>query len=129
MTTIYALLAGACGLSQREAADTLGVSIVTVKAWSRGHRRPRPGVLAELADLAERIETAAAETLAQIETLAARGGLPDEIELGLARDDAKAQSLGWPCVGAQEACLGRVIARGLRRGWKFRIVPTDGEHQ
>jgi hypothetical protein len=42
------------------------------------------------------------------------------IEIGLAADDHEAQALGWPCVGAQEAMLGLVVARCRR---PVRIVP------
>ena len=30
----------------------------------------------------------------------------------VAAGDAEARELGWPCVGAQAACFGRIIARG-----------------
>lgn len=124
-TTLAALLCDACGLSHREAAEVLGVRPDTVQSWYR-RQRPREasqGVLAELAAIAGRIETAAAEALAQIEDLRARGLAPDVIELGVAADDAEARSIGWPCVGAQRASLAIVVARGLPRGYRFRIVP------
>lgn len=75
-----------------------------------------PAVLDELRGLYARIERAAAEAIAAIQQA------PDgaEIEIGLASDDPEAQSLGWPCVGAQAAVLGLVVA-ALDR--PVRIVP------
>ena len=41
----------ACGLSQSEAAEFLGVSLQSVKDWSRGKSVPKPGVWQMLANL------------------------------------------------------------------------------
>jgi hypothetical protein len=123
MTTLFDLLAQACGLSQREAADFLRVRLDTIKSWASGRRQAPQDALAELATLANRIDTAAAEALAQIERMAAQHGIPSEIDLGVAADDAEAQSIGWPCVGAQCASLGLVVARGTKRGYRFRVSP------
>lgn len=116
MTTLAALLIDRCGLSQREAADVLAVSINTVKSWMAGRASPRPGVIAELRTLYATIERAAGEALAVIAANPDAG----EIELGLASDDDEARGLGWPCVGAQAAMLGLVAARC---GRPVRVVP------
>lgn len=50
---------GLCGLSIREAADYLDVSMDTVKHWSAGRRPVPAGVWEMLADLFERIQDAA----------------------------------------------------------------------
>jgi hypothetical protein len=123
VATLFSLLVQACGLSHREAADILRVRPDTVKSWSSGRNRTPDAVLEELAALAARIEKATAEALAQIETAAAQHGVPAEIELGVASDDAEAQFIGWPCVGAQTACLALVVARGIKRGYRFRVIP------
>ncbi len=95
----------------------LGVRLDTVKSWSLG-RNPTPvGVIAELRLLYAGIERAAGEALAVLDVHAPGDA---EIELGLAADDAEAQSLGWPCVNAHTAVLGLVIARC---GRPVRIVP------
>ena len=75
----------------------LGVRLDTVKNWSIGRRNPPEAVLHDLAALAARIdgEAKAAKTLA------------------VAADDTQARDMGWPCVGAQHAYAGRVIARKL----------------
>lgn len=114
--TAFALLLDRCGLSHREAAVLLEVRPDTVKSWSAGRNRPPAGVLADLRRLYAAIERAAAEAVAQIALAPADA----EIELGLASDDAEAQGLGWPCVGAQAAMLGIVAARC---GRPVRIVP------
>ena len=48
-----------CGLSQRQAAEYLGVSIQSVKHWSSGRTQPPGGVWEALADLLERVQDAA----------------------------------------------------------------------
>ncbi len=53
----YAL--SACGLSQQEAADFLGVSLETVKHWSAGRRPVPSGVWNMMAELFQRIQDAA----------------------------------------------------------------------
>lgn len=58
MTTLKAAIA-ICGLSQQEAAEFLGVSIQSVKDWSRGRSAPPIGVWIMLSDLYTRIENAA----------------------------------------------------------------------
>lgn len=115
--TPFALLCGVCGLSHREAATFLGVRPDTVKSWSAGRNRTPDGVLAALRDLAHRIDRAAGEALALIAE-----HRPPEVELGYAADDAEAQSLGWPCVGAQAAAFGRIVA-GLPDGVRVELVP------
>lgn len=66
MTTFKAAMS-ICGLSQAEAAEFLGVSIQSVKDWSRGKAAPPPGVWQMLADLYRRIEDAADFAAGQLE--------------------------------------------------------------
>lgn len=121
--TLFSLLVRVCGLSLREAAEFFNVRLDTVKSWSSGRNRVPDAVLDELVALAAQIEKAASETLAQIEDMATQYGAPAEIELGIASDDVEAESIGWPCVGAQSACLSLVVARGMKRGYRFRVTP------
>jgi hypothetical protein len=123
MAMLFDLLIQACGLSQRRAADILKVRIDTIKSWASGRRQAPQEVLADLSALVVRIETEAAQLLAQIDDLADQHGEHAEIELGIASDDAEARSIGWPCVGAQRASLALVVARGMERGYRFRLVP------
>lgn len=59
MTQTFKYALSACGLSQREAADFLGVSLDSVKGWAQ-ERRPVPeGVWDMLSGLYARIENAA----------------------------------------------------------------------
>lgn len=128
--TQFALLAQVCGLSHREAADCLGVRIDTVKSWSAG-RNPTPaGVLDQLSELARKIDRAADEALDMIDRQTKKRRAPAAVvELALPGDDAEARELGWPCVGAQAACFGRVIARGRAAGQSFAVVPRGSRHQ
>lgn len=114
--TAYDLLRRRCGLSQAEAAALHQVRLDTVKSWCGGRNRANDGVLAELRQLHDQIERVAAEALAVI----AAAPEAEEIELGYATDDHEAQALGWPCVGAQAASLGLVIARCQRT---IRLIP------
>lgn len=105
MTLFPEILRG-CGLSQREAADFLGIRPDTVKGYASPSRpqQPPPGVLAELHELAARQDQAA---LDEVDTWEQQGR-PSEIEIGLASDDYEAQGLGWPCVGAHRAVIRRL---------------------
>lgn len=124
MTTAFALLCQVCGLSQREAAELLEVRLDTVKSWSAGRNRAPGRVLSELARLAAAIERAADEAMKAAADAAEKIGAEAEtIELGLASDDAEARTLGWPCVGAHRAVLGRIAARLIADGRAVMIVP------
>lgn len=117
MATTLALLINRCGLSQREAAEFLSSSPSHIDKASSGKRSTPPGQIAELQELYASIESAAAEAVA------AMSGIPAgaAIELGYAADDHEARDLGWPCVGAQRAMLGIVVAR--LAGREIRLVP------
>lgn len=93
-----------------------GVRLDTVKSWCSGRNRANDGVIRELRQLHAKIERVATEAL----VLISRAPDAEEIELGYAADDHEAQALGWPCVGAQAASLGLVIARCDR---PVRLVP------
>jgi len=108
VTTAYALLLDRCGLSFPKAAALHDVRSDTVKSWSAGRNPVPAGVIDELRELYARIERAAEAALALI---AEKSSGADAIDLRLAADDAEAQSLGWPCMGAQAAVLGIVAAR------------------
>jgi transcriptional regulator with XRE-family HTH domain len=105
--TTIGLLIDRCGLSQKEAATALGVSLASIESWTRGRRTVPPGVIGELRTLYRQIEAAADAAIAAI---AAQPGA-DAIDLGYCVDDHEAQSLGWPVAAAQWASLGLVIAR------------------
>lgn len=105
--TLFPAILAACGLSQREAAELLGVRLDTVKSWSSGRRTVSPGALAELWALADRQETAARQAAQAWESQ----GRPAAVEIGIAADDHEARSLGWPCVGAHLAVV--------RRAWEL----------
>jgi hypothetical protein len=121
--TAYALLLQVCGLSHREAADFHDVRLDTVKSWSTGRNRAPDGALAELAELAARIDEAADEAVETIHRTAEAHGFPGVVDLGLAADDDEARLIGWPCVGAHRAVLAMTVARGMAEGLQFRIVP------
>lgn len=104
MKSAYGLLRERCGLSLKEAATFHHVPLDTATAWSSGRRRAPDGVIQELRDLYDRIENAAHQAVELI------GDDTADVELGIASDDVEAQSLGWPCVGAQAASLGLVAA-------------------
>lgn len=100
----------ACGLSQREAADFLGVRRDTVDKATAGRIPVPPGWLHELRALHERQQQAADAALEL---------LPDDyagiVEIGIASDDVEAQAppLRWPCVGAHQAVARLIWEAGL----------------
>lgn len=117
MSTTFTLLCGRCGLSQREAAELLGVRLDTVKSWAIGRNPTPPGVIDELRGLYARITRAANEAL---KALAEAKAKADKIEIGLASDNHEARSLGWPCVGAHAAVLGIIAAKSTL---PVKIIP------
>jgi hypothetical protein len=116
VTSSFALLLDRCGLSVREAAAFLRVREDTVKSWRTGRNPTPPGVFVSLRTLY------AGQTNAAGEALALLSSAPSDmvVELGLASDDAEAQLLGFPCVGAHAAVLGMVVGGANR---PVRIVP------
>ena len=110
----------ACGLSQREAAEYLGVRKDTVERALRGRDRTPRGWLAELRQLHDRQQQAAQQAF----QLWREAGEPKEIELGIASDDYEAQQppLGWPCVSAQLAVM-RLLWERLPGDVRLRLVP------
>lgn len=113
--TAFALLIKRCGLSLSEAADFLSVRIDTVKSWSSGRNPVPEGAIDELRALYAKIERAAEEGLAQIAKMN-----PEAADLGLAKSDAEAKRLGFPCIGAHGAALGIIAAKA---GIPVSIVP------
>jgi transcriptional regulator with XRE-family HTH domain len=110
MRTAFDLIRERCGLSQREAADFLSVSVDTIKSWASGRNLVPPGVIAQLRGLHGQIDRSAHEAAARISALHRGHGTPDLIELGLSASDDEAKTLGWPCVGTHAALLGRIAA-------------------
>lgn len=96
------------------------VRIDTVKSWSSGRNHCPTSVLAELADLHDRIEEAADAAMSDILYAVPR---PESVEIGLASDDAEARSIGWPCVGVHRMLLGCVASGLIVAGIAVRIVP------
>lgn len=114
--TPFKLLMIATGLSQREAASYLNVSASQVDKMSGGTRTVPEGIMTEMRALHARQQAAAREILDVVEKTPHAA----VIELGLASDDYEAQTLGWPCVGAQAGALSIVVASADRT---FKIVP------
>ncbi|MGH7784858.1 MAG: hypothetical protein ACREO5_13580 [Candidatus Binatia bacterium] len=110
MPTAFSLLRERCSLSLREAADFLAVRPDTVNSWSSG-RNPAPaGAIEELRALYKLIETAAEKSLIEIRALI-KTQKPGQVEIGIAKSDKEARSLGFPCVGSHAAMIGIVAAR------------------
>jgi hypothetical protein len=103
--TPLALLLQLSGLSQREAAELLGVSPASIDKMARGTRPTPAGVLRDLQALVAMQQRAAGEALERIE---AAGDAV--VEIGYPADDHEAQALGWPCIGAWRGMAARVIA-------------------
>lgn len=122
MTTPFSLLLQISGLSHREAADFLAVRLDTVKSWSSGRNRCPDGAMGDMRGLIAGQRQSAKNALAQIDDLVRQHDAPDAVELGEPVDDADAQAIGWPCVGAWRGMAARLVA-GAPTGVVFAIVP------
>lgn len=124
MTTSFDLLRRACGLSQQEAADFIGAHVSKIKKWCAGRATPSdPAIYDTLADLEAAIETAAAQAIVAVESELKGRAAPENIEIGYCVDAVEVRTLGFPCVGAHDAMLGRVIARLTARGLTVKVGP------
>lgn len=121
MTTALRLALDACGLSQREAAELLGVRTDTVDKAARGKSATPAGWIRQLRELHAAQRASANETLKIISRQVAIAG-PGEIELGFCADDTEARSLGFPCVGAHSAVL-RMVWESLPDACAVTLVP------
>jgi len=97
--TLFRALVSLAGLTHREAAAYLGVSVDAVKSWSCGRNACRPEILHEMIALVLRQERAAI-------TLRVDPLHPPQT-------DEAAQAFGWPCLGAWWAAAARALAYGL----------------
>lgn len=104
--TPFSILRQACGLSQREAAELLGVRLPTVKQWDTTRQAP-DGAIADLRGLYATIRRAADEAFDSMRQVP----IGAEIEIGYPADDHEARALGFPCVGAWRAMCGTAVAR------------------
>lgn len=119
MKTLFAAALQSCGLSQREAAAFLDVSIDNVRSWSTGRRTPPAGVMLELWELNDRQQEAADEAYQAWR----EAKQPKEIEIGVATDDHEAESLGWPCVTAHMMVAERLWQMILPEEARVIVVP------
>jgi hypothetical protein len=123
MTTPFALLCERCGLTTTEAARYLEVDLETVRHWWSGEGTCPDQMIAQMRLLYRQISAIAEQAMQQFVNFNQTLGSPAEVEIGLVGDDAAAQRLGLPCVGAHRAVLGMVIARA--HGTRF-VLQADG---
>ena len=91
------------------------VNLRTVERWVSGKATAPAGVLIELAELIGKQSETMAQALAIIDEQDASGppGAEDAVVLGLARNDAEAQALGWATRSAQKRMIGALAAHIL----------------
>lgn len=122
--SLYASLQGLCGLSNREAAEFFRVSPSSIDKWRLSTRNPPPrGALEALAALHARQRKAALAMIEIAQQQIKANGPNGAVSLGFCADDAEAQSLGWPCVGAHRAVLAIVAAAVIPLGVEVSFVP------
>lgn len=124
MKTEFALLCNRCGLSHKEAADFLNVRLDTVKSWSNGRNNAPEGAKKDLSQLYSQIEKTAAQGFDFLsQKISDIGEVPEEIELGVAVDDAEAQALGLPFASCHQVAIALLVLLGRAEGWRFNVVP------
>ena len=109
MTNTASLLIARCGLSQKEAAAFLSVSIDTVKSWMAGRNRCPDGVIDDLSDLYIRIDEAAQAIMRNVAEMAERDVEEDDRVVST-MTDAEARERGWPCAAPANAAVGIAVA-------------------
>lgn len=119
--TLFKLLLQSTGLSTREAACFLNVSLDTVKSWNSGRNNCPDGALNEMSELIDRQNGAADAVLDVIEGQIGRRGDPEGIVIGYCADDDEAQELGWPFKSCHDAVIRRVI-ESLDEGLRETVV-------
>ena len=122
-TTAFALLCDRCGLSLTEAARYLETDDETVRRWSGGDLACPDQVVAQLRLLYRQISVTAEQAMRRFAGFTQSDGSPAEVEITLVTDDATAQRLGLPCIGAHRAALGMVIARA--HGTRFVLAADN----
>jgi hypothetical protein len=123
-TTAFALLCDRCGLTLTEAARYLETDEETVLGWSSGNLACSDHIIAQLRLLYRQISATAEQAMRRFASFTQNQGSPAEVEVGLVADDATAQRLGLPCIGAHRAALGMVIARS--HGTRFVLLAPEG---
>jgi len=123
MTTPFALLCERCGLTLAEAARYLEADPETVRGWWSGGTSCPDQVIGQMRLLYRQISVNAEQAMRQFVEFNQTQGSPAEVEIGVAPDDATAQRLGLPCIGAHRAMLGMVIARA--HGTRFVLQAED----
>jgi hypothetical protein len=113
--TPFRLMLQLTGLSLREAAQFLQISMSSAEKMSNGKLAARDTIIQELRGLYSRQFEASEEAVELIEK-----SMPDEVEIGYPADDHEAQSLGWPCIGAWAGMAAQVIGQIHR---PVRLVP------
>ncbi|HVJ42293.1 MAG TPA: hypothetical protein VM639_12385 [Dongiaceae bacterium] len=122
--TVFALLCERCGLSTDEAARYLETDHATIADWSSGAQACSDNVIAQLRLLYRQISATAEQAMRHFVNFSQGQGSPAEVEISLAADDAAAQRLGLPCIGAHRAVLGMVVARA--HGTHF-VLAREGQ--
>jgi hypothetical protein len=96
-----------CGLSQTDAANYLGKDARVVRRWISGEYEMPSENWRSLSDLCDQMDKAARNKIEEIKGIAAR--FPGPVRVNIARTDAEAQQLGYPCAGAMLAVVMRVM--------------------
>jgi len=116
--TPFSMLLHAGGFPPREAARILEVREDTVRQWIKGRREPPIDALIAMATYVAHQVSVADEVIEQVVQ-----DTQDSVELGIATDDAEAQSLGWPSALAQHRVIGRITAELIIEGIEVTVVP------
>lgn len=125
--TTFGALRRVIGMSQPEVAAWLAVRTDTVKSWESGRRVAPVEALDRMATLADHIHRSAENAVLKIMQMAAAHGA-GAVEIGLARSDAEAQSLGFPTISAHAMALALTLHRARGYGHTVEIVQRGSTH-
>ena len=120
----YQCIVASTGMNVADAAVFHEVSSDLIVEWVEGSEDPPDEAMDDISQLVCRMAESVAEVLDHVlDKAEEHGGYPDVLELGLASDNAEAQTLGWPNANAHRTVIGMTAAQMAALGIKVSVVP------
>ena len=124
----YQCILASTGMSVADAATFHEVSDDQIIEWIGGSEDPPDEVMDAISQLVCRMAESVGEVVDHVldkaeQIMEEPHAFPDVLELGLASDDAEAQTLGWPNANAHRTVIGMTAAQISDMGIRVSVVP------